>query len=100
MCEWSMTIQDLLEGTLSWVSSGTSSGKEPLSFSIEITRGFLFNTGFFWILQTFVCSLPVELHDNSCPGSGKVQLKNSTKFDVQEVESFSWITLLHFMSTK
>ena len=30
MPEWSVAIQDLLEGTLSWSSSGMSSGKEPL----------------------------------------------------------------------
>ena len=64
------------------------SGKEPLSFSCEI------------ILQAFVCSLTVELYDISCPGSGKVQLKNSTKFHVHEVGSFSSRTLPYFMSTK
>ena len=53
----------------------------------------------FWILQAFVCSLPVELDDNSCPWSRKVQLKNSTKFHVREMESFSRRTLLYFMST-
>ena len=100
MREWSITIQYLLEGLLSWVSSGTKSGKEPLSSSCEITREFLFNNVFFWILQAFVCSLPVELYDNSCQGSEKVQLKNSRKFHTDEVESFSWRTLLYFMSTK
>ena len=43
-----MTIQDLLAGTLSWGSILMSSGKEPLSFSCEITRELLFNTVFFF----------------------------------------------------
>ena len=64
------------------------SGKEPLSFSCEI------------ILQTFVCSLTVELYNISCPGSGKVQLKNSTIFHGHKLEKFNWRTLRYFMSTK
>ena len=56
-----MTIKDVLEGTLSWGSSVTSSGKESLSLSYEITRELLFNTSLFLILQAFVCSLTVKL---------------------------------------
>ena len=55
-----MTIKDVLEGTLSWGSSVTSSGKESLSLSYEITRELLFNTSLFLILQAFVCSLTVK----------------------------------------
>ena len=95
-----MAIQDLLAGTLSWGSSGTSSGKEPLSFSCKTTRELLFNTAFFLILQALICSLTVKLYDASCPGSGKVQLKNSEKCHVHYVEHFSWKTQLNFMSTR
>ena len=83
-----MTIQDLLAGTLSWGSIFTSSGKEPLSFSCEIMRELLFNTVFFLILQTFVCSLSVELYDISCARSGIVSLEKSTIFHVDELEKF------------
>ena len=55
---------------------------------------------FFLILQALICSLTVKLYDASCPGSGKVQLKNSEKCHVHYVEHFSWKTQLNFMSTR
>ena len=68
----------------------------------KIPRNFQvgkFNSRALWYFtSTKWKSLTGKFGDISCPRSGKVYLENSTTFHVHEMESFSWETLLYFMS--
>ena len=66
MSEWSMKIEDLLAGTLSWGSSDTSSGKEPLLFSSEIARELSFKIAYFFNYPGFRLQFWPIISQNAC----------------------------------